>query len=68
MIVLPQFSNSPDPQNMTSCLPSWICSMPIPMLWAPVEHADDTEYDSPCNLNAVANTADTVDPIVLVTR
>ena len=43
MIVLPQFSNSPDPQNMTSCFPNWICSMPMPMLCAPVEHALDTE-------------------------
>ena len=68
MIVLPQFSNSPDPQNMTSCFPNWICSMPMPMECAPVEHADDTEYDSPCNLNAVASTADTVDPMVRVTR
>ena len=43
MIVLPQFSNSPDPQNMTSCFPNWICSMPMPIECAPVEHADDTE-------------------------
>ena len=42
--------------------------MPMPMEWAPVEQAELTEYDSPCNLNAVANTADTVDPMVRVTR
>ena len=68
MMVDPQFSSSPDPQNMTSCFPNWICSMPMPMLWAPVLQALDTEYDRPCNLNAVARTAETVEPMVRVTR
>jgi len=39
----PQSSASPAPQKQMSCLSSWICSMPTPMQWAPVEHADEIE-------------------------
>ena len=51
-----------------TCLPSWICSMPWPMQCAPVEHAEEIEYETPCSLNCVASTADTDEPIVRVTR
>mmetsp|Transcript_58622 Transcript_58622/g.117744 ORF Transcript_58622/g.117744 Transcript_58622/m.117744 type:complete len:320 (-) Transcript_58622:15-974(-) len=63
-----QLSASPAPANTMSALPSWICSIPVPMQCAPVEHADEIEYDMPCSLNAVVSTADTVLPMVLVTR
>ena len=42
--------------------------MPTPMQWAPVEHADEIEYETPCSLKAVESTADTVEPIERVTR
>merc|ERR1719183_735512 len=64
----PQSSASPAPQNMMSCLFSWICSIPTPMQCAPVEHADEIEYEQPLSLKAVARTADTVEPIDRVTR
>ena len=38
------------------------------MQWAPVEHADEIEYEIPWSLNAVVSTADTVLPMVRVTR
>ncbi len=37
------------------------------MQWAPVEHADEMEKLIPWTLNAVTNTALTVDPMDLVT-
>jgi len=64
----PQSSASPAPQKTTSCLLSWICSMPTPMQCAPVEHADEIEYETPCSLKAVESTAETVEPIERVTR
>ena len=42
--------------------------MPTPMQCAPVEHADEIEYETPCSLNAVDSTAETVEPIERVTR
>ena len=42
--------------------------MAVPMQWAPVEHADEIEYEMPLSLNAVVSTADTVLPMVRVTR
>jgi len=64
----PQSSASPAPQKATSALLSWICSSPTPMQWAPVEHADEIEYEVPCSLKAVERTAETVEPIERVTR
>jgi hypothetical protein len=64
----PQFSASPAPQKQMSCLPSWICSIPTPMQCAPVEHADEIEYETPCSLKAVESTAETDEPIARVTR
>lgn len=51
-----------------SALPSWICSMPVPMQWAPVLQAELMEYDGPCVLKAVARTAEQVEPMLRVTR
>ena len=64
----PQSSASPAPQKEMSALLSWICSMPTPMQCAPVEHADEIEYETPCSLKAVESTAETVEPIERVTR
>lgn len=58
----------PAPQKAISALPSLMRSMPVPIQWAPVEHADEMEYDGPCVLNAVHNTAEHVDPMDRVTR
>mmetsp|Transcript_19643 Transcript_19643/g.63923 ORF Transcript_19643/g.63923 Transcript_19643/m.63923 type:complete len:258 (-) Transcript_19643:98-871(-) len=64
----PQSSASPAPQNIMSALLSWICSMPTPMQWAPVEHADEIEKDMPLSLKCVERTAETVEPMDRVTR
>ena len=38
------------------------------MQWAPVEQAEEIEKEGPCNLKAEDKTADTVEPMVRVTR
>ncbi|MCY1449417.1 hypothetical protein D9M71_661510 [compost metagenome] len=38
-----QCSSSPPPANTTSCLPSWICSMALPMQCALVAQAEAME-------------------------
>ena len=43
----PQSSASPLPQKAMSALLSWICSIPPPMQCAPVEHAEEIEYEMP---------------------
>mmetsp|Transcript_22509 Transcript_22509/g.41928 ORF Transcript_22509/g.41928 Transcript_22509/m.41928 type:complete len:291 (-) Transcript_22509:264-1136(-) len=68
MEVKPHPSASPAPQKAMSALPSWICSIPVPMQCAPVEHADEMDQEGPWSLKAVARTALTVDPMDLVTR
>ena len=68
MTLNPQPSASPAPQKAMFALPSWICSRPTPMQCAPVEHAEEIEYETPCSLNAVESTAETVEPIERVTR
>mmetsp|Transcript_97784 Transcript_97784/g.237812 ORF Transcript_97784/g.237812 Transcript_97784/m.237812 type:complete len:342 (-) Transcript_97784:166-1191(-) len=68
MAVNSQHSFSPAPTMAMSALSSWICSMPMPMQWAPVEHAEEIEKDGPCSLKAEDSTAETVEPMVRVTR
>ena len=43
MLVNSHPSFSPAPQNAMSLFPSWICSIPVPMQCAPVEHAEEME-------------------------
>ena len=59
---------SPAPQKTISCLPSWICSMPVPMQWALVAHAEPIEYEVPWILKSVESTAETEEDMVRVTR
>ena len=42
--------------------------MPVPMAWAPVEQAEEMPKEAPCSLNCVESTAETLEPIVRVTR
>merc|ERR1719222_982598 len=63
-----QHSFSPAPAMAMSALLSWICSIATPMQWALVEQADEIEKDGPWSLNSEESTADTVEPMVRVTR
>ena len=60
--------SQPAPAIAMSALFNWICSIATPMQWAPVEHAEEMEKDGPCNLKLEERTAETVEPMVRVTR